>query len=78
MMDRDTGVMDTNLYLYEEALGVSFDMDKARRLDYGESKLNHAMVFTERYLSDELREALRQRPIVLPPWDLFGAVALMR
>jgi len=123
MMDRETGVMDTNLYLYEEALGVSFNMDKARRLDYGESKLNHAMVFTgvnlvdgkpnrwkvenswgervgkdgffvmsdswfeefnyqivvyKRYLSDELREALRQKPIVLPPWDPFGAVALMR
>ncbi len=123
MMDRDTGIMDTDLYLYEEALGVSFNMDKARRLDYGESKLNHAMVFTgvnlvegkpnrwkvenswgekagkdgffimsdswfdefnyqivvhKKYLSEELVEALKQKPIVLPPWDPFGALALTR
>lgn len=44
--DRESGIMDTDLFLYEEALGTPFDLDKAGRLDYGESMLTHAMVFT--------------------------------
>jgi bleomycin hydrolase len=46
MLDRDSGIMDTNLYDYESALGVTFDTTKAMRLDYGESQMTHAMVFT--------------------------------
>ena len=42
---RDGGVMDTNIYKLEELLGVKFGMDKAERLDYGESLMTHAMVF---------------------------------
>nr|WP_296474825.1 C1 family peptidase [uncultured Acetatifactor sp.] len=42
---RDGGVMDTNIYKMEELLGVKFGMDKAERLDYGESLMTHAMVF---------------------------------
>ena len=42
---RDGGVMDTNVYKLEELLGVKFGMDKAERLDYGESLMTHAMVF---------------------------------
>lgn len=37
--------MDTSVYRLEELLGVSFGMDKAERLDYGESLMTHAMVF---------------------------------
>ena len=29
----------------------------------------------EKYLSDELLQASRQEPIVLPPWDPMGALA---
>lgn len=46
MMERKTGILDPNIYLLEEALGVSFLMDKGNRLLYGDSKLTHAMVFT--------------------------------
>jgi bleomycin hydrolase len=46
MSDRDSGVMDAGLYDYEGVLGVPFDLDKAGRLDYGESRMTHAMVFT--------------------------------
>ncbi|KUK93746.1 MAG: Bleomycin hydrolase [Marinimicrobia bacterium 46_43] len=46
LSDRESGIMATDLYLYEEALDTSFDLDKGGRLDYGESMLTHAMVFT--------------------------------
>ncbi|MCY0874783.1 MAG: C1 family peptidase [Firmicutes bacterium] len=46
MLDRDSGIMDTALYDYEGTLGVPFTLTKAERLDYGESQMTHAMVFT--------------------------------
>lgn len=46
MSDRDSGVMDATLFDYEGALGVPFRMTKAQRLDFGESQMTHAMVFT--------------------------------
>lgn len=45
-LNMDTGILDTQLFGYEEAMGIRFETDKAFRLDYGESKLTHAMVFT--------------------------------
>ncbi|MCC3143959.1 C1 family peptidase [Halanaerobium sp. Z-7514] len=44
--DRDLGIMDTELYNYEEVLDTKFKLDKGSRLQYGESVLTHAMVFT--------------------------------
>jgi bleomycin hydrolase len=46
MHDSESGVLDTELFDYESALGVSFRTTKAERLDYGESQMTHAMVFT--------------------------------
>jgi len=46
MLDRDKGVIDPNLFLYDEALDVKFGLDKAARLDYGETRMTHAMLFT--------------------------------
>lgn len=43
--DRDTGVMDTNLYHTEALFNTTFGMNKGERLVYGESLLTHAMVF---------------------------------
>ena len=43
---RDLGVMDNNLYDYESLLGVDTDMDKKTRLEYGDSQMTHAMLFT--------------------------------
>ncbi|MDD3806408.1 MAG: C1 family peptidase [Candidatus Marinimicrobia bacterium] len=51
--DRESGIMDTELFRYEDALGISFDLDKAGRLDYGESMLTHAMVFTGVHCVDD-------------------------
>lgn len=52
MLDRDSGIMDMALYDYEGALGVSFDLTKAQRLEYGESQMTHAMVFTGVHVVD--------------------------
>jgi len=38
--------MDTDLYNYEELLNTTFSLNKGERLEYGESVLTHAMVFT--------------------------------
>ena len=46
MFHRDLGVMDMNLYNYESLFGTDFLMDKATRLEYGDSLMTHAMVFT--------------------------------
>ncbi len=46
MSDREQGIMDTDLYNYEDALHTNFTLDKGERLEYGESVLTHAMVFT--------------------------------
>ena len=46
MFHRDLGVMDTKLYDYESVFGTDFLMDKAARLEYGDSLMTHAMVFT--------------------------------
>jgi bleomycin hydrolase len=44
--DRQKGLMDTRVYLFDNALDTKFDLSKSDRLLYGESLLTHAMVFT--------------------------------
>ena len=46
MLHRDLGVMDTNLYDYGTFFGIDSDMDKATKLEYGDSQMTHAMLFT--------------------------------
>ncbi len=41
---RDAGLMDLNVFDMEGLFDVTFGMDKAERLDYGESLMTHAMV----------------------------------
>ncbi len=53
MMDRDSGLLDADLYDYEGVLGTSFDLTKAQRLDLGESRMTHAMVITGVNVTDE-------------------------
>ena len=43
---RDLGVMDTDLFDYEMFYGTDFKMNKAERLEYGQSQMTHAMLFT--------------------------------
>lgn len=46
MMDRESGIMDMGMFDYGSALDVQFGLNKAERLDYRESAMSHAMVFT--------------------------------
>lgn len=51
-MDRELGLMDLELFEYEPLYGTSLGMDKAARLDYGQSLMTHAMVLTGVDLED--------------------------
>lgn len=42
---RKTGIMDLMALRPDQLFGVEFGMDKAQRLDYGDSLMTHAMVF---------------------------------
>ena len=46
MFHRDLGLMDMDLYDYESLFGTEFSMNKATRLEYGDSQMTHAMLFT--------------------------------
>ena len=46
MFHRDLGVLDMDLYDYGSVLSTDFSMDKATRLEYGDSLMTHAMLFT--------------------------------
>lgn len=46
MLGRDCGMMDLNMYDYTSALAAEISLTKAEQLDYGDSCMTHAMVFT--------------------------------
>ncbi len=121
MTERDLGVLDMDIYDLAGVYGFPIEMNKADRLDYGQSKMNHAMVLTgvdlneegtprrwrvenshgtqggdkgyltmadswfdeylyevtvdKKYLPQEALAVLDTQPVVLPPWDPFGALA---
>ena len=52
-LDRESGWMDTDLFDYELVYGSHSTLNKAERLDYGESLMTHAMVFTGVDLGDD-------------------------
>ena len=43
---RDLGIWDAKLFDYEGVYGTEFSLDKASRLEYGQSQMTHAMLFT--------------------------------
>lgn len=43
---RETGIMATEIWNVEKVFDTEFKMDKAQRVDYGESLMTHAMVLT--------------------------------
>jgi bleomycin hydrolase len=52
MLEREMGILDVKVYDYELVYGTRFKLDKAGRLDYGHSRMTHAMVFTGVDLDD--------------------------
>ncbi|MDJ1647246.1 aminopeptidase C [Mycoplasma phocimorsus] len=53
MSNSKLGIMDSELYDYRATLGCLPNWDKTKRLEYGESLLTHAMVFTGVNLDDK-------------------------
>ncbi|OQY60439.1 MAG: aminopeptidase [Desulfobacteraceae bacterium 4572_88] len=53
MLEREKGIMDAEAYDYGLVYGTTFKLDKARRLDYGHSRMTHAMVMTGVDLDEE-------------------------
>lgn len=45
-MDRDLGIWDAELFDYDSVYGADFSMDKASRLEYHQTRMTHAMLFT--------------------------------
>ena len=43
---RELGVMDIDLFNYDSFYNLKFGMSKASRLEYGDSQMTHAMLFT--------------------------------
>ena len=43
---RNLGLWDANLFDYAGVYGTEFGMDKATRLEYGQTQMTHAMLFT--------------------------------
>jgi bleomycin hydrolase len=123
MLYREGGIMDPKIFEYDKLLGTTFGMNKAQRVEYGESQMTHAMVLTgvdldnkkptkwrvenswgdkngdkgffvmsdewlneylyqmvvpKKYLPAKLLKVLKEKPIVLNPWDPMGSVAIMR
>ena len=51
--DRKTGVWDNGLYDYERVTGIGANLTKGEALDYRESAMNHAMLFTAANFLDD-------------------------
>ncbi|KAI5453687.1 bleomycin hydrolase [Naganishia albida] len=52
---RDKGILDTKAYEYERAYGFKLNMNKAQRLQTGDSVANHAMVITAVHVDEHGR-----------------------
>ncbi|MFQ6030117.1 MAG: aminopeptidase C [Dehalococcoidia bacterium] len=45
-MDRDKGIWDAELFDYDSVYGAEFELNKAERLEYHQTRMTHAMLFT--------------------------------
>ena len=46
MMRKDMGLWDRNLYNFETLYDTTFNLDKSQRLQYHQTQMTHAMLFT--------------------------------
>jgi bleomycin hydrolase len=53
MFQRDKGILDPEIYDYDLVYNTTFPLNKADRLNYGHSRMTHAMVLTGVDLSDD-------------------------
>jgi bleomycin hydrolase len=55
MLATELGAMDLSVYDYDLVFGTKFNLDKASRLEYGSSKMTHAMLLTGVDLDESAR-----------------------
>lgn len=53
MFQRDKGILDIDIYDYNLVYDTTFPLNKAERLDYGHSRMTHAMVLTGVDISED-------------------------
>ena len=64
-MHRDLGIWDADLFDYPSVYGADFSLDKAARLEYHQTRMTHAMLFT----GVDLVEGKPRRWRVENSWD---------
>ena len=72
MMDRDLGLWDAKLFDYESVYDCGFALDKAGRLQYGQTQMTHAMLFTGVDLKREDNQDIPRRWRVENSWGDKG------
>ncbi|SNX82620.1 related to LAP3 - member of the GAL regulon [Melanopsichium pennsylvanicum] len=59
--DKTSGIMDPDLFGYEEAFNISLGLTKAQRIELGESSMTHAMVITAVHIDEKTGKVKRYR-----------------
>ncbi|KZT39083.1 peptidase C1B, bleomycin hydrolase [Sistotremastrum suecicum HHB10207 ss-3] len=59
--DRQAGIMDTELYDYENAFNITLNLTKAQRLQVGESLMTHAMVISAVHIDPRSGKPVRYK-----------------
>ncbi|SJX61313.1 related to LAP3-member of the GAL regulon [Sporisorium reilianum f. sp. reilianum] len=59
--DTKTGIMNPDLFGYEEAFNITLGLTKAQRIELGESSMTHAMVITAVHVDDRTGKVERYR-----------------
>lgn len=59
--DTRSGIMDTNLFDYESAFGITLNLTKAQRLSLDQSQMTHAMVITGAHVDETTGKIIRYR-----------------
>ncbi|KAF8583880.1 bleomycin hydrolase [Ramaria rubella] len=59
--ERTKGIMDTNLYDYENAFDIKLTLTKAERLQVNESAMTHAMVITAVHINPDTGKPVRYK-----------------
>lgn len=59
--DKTTGIMNPELFGYEEAFNITLGLSKAQRIELGESSMTHAMVITAVHIDDRTGKVERYR-----------------
>ncbi|SPO21648.1 related to LAP3 - member of the GAL regulon [Ustilago trichophora] len=59
--DKTSGIMNPELFGYEDAFNITLGLTKAQRIELGESSMTHAMVITAVHIDDKTGKVERYR-----------------